>query len=287
MTYASRLSWLRSFCGLVLRRRVVFGVNSGEFVGHRQDKLRSTWQIWLARAVTLTGGSVVVAGVSIRPGTSVGATYLPQLAKHASIVSWRDGATLSEVGLGSVQPDWAFRFGGNTQEAERGYLAVSLRGDRPAVSDAWIDCIKAFARSEDLLLRVVVQVRRDSAAAISLSRRLEAELLDWPAERPHGEHERVVREFYRSCRVIVSDRIHALIIALTEGVIPVGVVTQDVEKVRRTFEHVAPLGMVDATRENVTEKELLEAVRVSSAIQRRLPAIREELDKVQSRISAC
>jgi hypothetical protein len=44
-----------------------------------------------------------------------------------------------------------------------------------------------------------------------------------------------VREVYRSSAGVVSDRIHALILGMTEGAAPIGLASSDLSKVARTF----------------------------------------------------
>jgi len=111
IVYTSRLRWLTFLAANLGRSRVVFAVNSGEFVGTLADKRRSVWQLVVANLVRATGGTVLVSGVSIRPGTSVKKTYLRQIARRSALAVWRDYPTAVEVGTGGVQPDWAFYLG--------------------------------------------------------------------------------------------------------------------------------------------------------------------------------
>jgi len=284
IVYTSRLRWLTFLAANLGRSRVVFAVNSGEFVGTLADKRRSVWQLVVANLVRATGGTVLVSGVSIRPGTSVKKTYLRQIARRSALAVWRDYPTAVEVGTGGVQPDWAFYLGDGGPGGDRHYVAVALRSDRPAPSDGWIDSLKLFAASQGYAIRVVVQVRRDGQAASLLARRLEADVLSWPDSRSHAEHEALLRSFYQSCAVIVSDRIHALIIAATEGATPVGILTADREKVARTFDHVLPLAILDARSGPIAEDQWIDAIKGASPVGDFVSSARNKLESTVSQI---
>lgn len=285
--YSSRAFWLLAVLVKSFQTRPILALNSGEFVGRSEDKRRSTWQLLLAEAVSRLGGRVVLAGASIRPGTSVSNTYLKQLASRSCILTWRDEATAAAVGAGGIQPDWAFHLGTLSPGGKRPYLAVSMRGDRPEPSDEWVTSLNRFAEQCGYEIRVVVQVRRDAEAAVLLGRRLGSKVLLWPDERSHAEHERTLREFYRTCSLMVSDRIHALIIAATEGAVPVGAVVVDSEKLTRTFEHVTPLGLVQATDHEVAEDRWRQAVLDSGSFVENIYRARAVLDAVEQEISVC
>lgn len=282
--YKSRFKWLFSLFLIALRRRVVFAINSGEFVGKKSDKKRSTWQVLVASFVRFAGGQVILSGVSIRPGTAVKDTYLRGLAAMSNVVFWRDEATAVEVGLGDFQPDWAFHLGDPNTRRERSHIALSVRGDRPEPTTEWVESVRRFAQKYELKLRVVVQVRRDADAARKLADRLGAKVLDWPADRTHAQHENVVREFYQRCRVIISDRIHALIIAATEGAVPIGIVTLDPLKLERTFKHVATLPLIDARLAHFGDEVWSNAFAEASHINRYLEEARHRLDEVTRRL---
>lgn len=280
VVYESRASWLANAVLHAVRRRLTFAVNAGEFVGRPSDKLRSTWQVFLAAIARASGGEVVLAGVSVRPGTSPSSTHLRQLARLSTFVSWRDAATLDAFGVGEVQPDWAFRLGGECGEGDRRFLAVALRGDRPLPSSDWARSVREFALERGVEIRVAVQVRRDSDAAREIATLLGAEVVEWPSDVDHAGQEKTIRELYRKSRFIVSDRIHALIIALTEGVLPVGVARADSTKIVRTFEQVSPLGLMHADSGIHRQDQWQPLIDCGQAVQNGLPTAQKRIDEI-------
>jgi len=51
----------------------------------------------------------------------------------------------------------------------------------------------------------------------------------------HDALEPVIRDIYRRAEFVVSDRLHALVIGMTEGALPVGATVGSSEKLDRTF----------------------------------------------------
>ena len=224
-TYASRRKWLLSALRAAFAGRLCFAANAGEVVGSFSEATRSAWQPFLALAARARKGQVVLAGVSVRPGTSARLTHLGILARLARVATWRDEATRDEVGIGVVQPDWAFAIDRSAtieRTVPRTMLAIAMRGDRPFPADAWFDTVRSLAKRLDLEITVVEQVRRDALRASELAERLGARVIVWPSDVDHRGQEAVVREHYRGCRAVISDRIHALIIGVTEGAVPIG-----------------------------------------------------------------
>ncbi|MFS0868187.1 polysaccharide pyruvyl transferase family protein [Microbacterium sp. 179-B 1A2 NHS] len=245
VTYTSRLRWLIRACSFAIRGRLTFAANAGEFVGTRAEQIKASWQIGIATLARITGGEVIVAGVSVRPGSSLSKTPLGQLARVASVLTWRDRASRETCGRGIVQPDWAFGITSNERADNRNRLLVSVRADREPLSHEFISSLRRYATDHSLEVCAVVQVRHDSARAAQLADQLGGKLFDWPAHRTHAEHERALRSLYQSSRVVLSDRIHVLIIALTEGCVPIGIDTGRPAKLRNTFDHVFQLEIVD------------------------------------------
>nr|WP_280759840.1 hypothetical protein [Prescottella agglutinans] len=81
---------------------------------------------------------------------------------------------------------------------------------------------------------VVVQVRRDSLRARAIADRLHCSVVDWTGETHHVQEQRL-RNVYRQSEAVVSDRLHVLIMALTEGAIPLGLMEHEDTKIGRHF----------------------------------------------------
>lgn len=285
VVYRSRVAWLGSALLHAVGRRLTFAVNAGEVVGTRAEKRRSIWQPILAALARVSGGEVIIAGVSVRPGTKTVETYLSYMSRMAALVTWRDAATMEEFGRGVVQPDWAFHLGGAASEGLRDRFVVCLRGDRPVPTDEVIRSIRDYARLKELELWVVVQVRRDAAAARALAERLGARVFEWPSHINHADHERALRDFYRTSRIVASDRIHALIIAATEGAVPIGLTTSDPAKLSRTFSHVMPLEIVSEDSLGGDCSPWPQASSSEEEVRARLTQARHTLDEIRGQIS--
>lgn len=248
IVYSSRARWFLGAVGSAVRGNLHFAVNAGEVVGTRKEQLRAIWQPVLACLARISGGSVFLAGVAVRPGTDVAKTHLRGLARMATVKTWRDQATVEDVGIGTAQPDWAFALGATANcGSPRKRLAICFRGDRRLPSEAFLRSLREFSDEEQLEPWVVVQVRRDRAAATALQGLIGGQILVWPDHTSHAAQEARLRAFYRECSVVVSDRIHSLIIACTEGATPIGATTSSSAKLSRTFSHVMPLEIIDAT----------------------------------------
>ncbi|WOF22366.1 polysaccharide pyruvyl transferase family protein [Microbacterium betulae] len=245
VVYTSPMAWLLHAGRYALTRRIVLGINTGEVVGTPEEERKGRWQPILARLVSLRGGRVVMAGISLRPGTSAEHTSLSALASRADVVTWRDRWTRDAFGIGDVQPDWAFKLGSERDDwrthSDRAIVAVAMRGDRPAPADDWYDAVQRVSETTGTRIVVVVQVRRDVDRARQLASRLDAEIVEWSAEDDHAVHERKVRAVYGDAVAVVSDRIHALIVGYTEGAVPLGFSTGSPEKVIRSLKTVASL----------------------------------------------
>ena len=62
--------------------------------------------------------------------------------------------------------------------------------------------------------------------------------MPWPEDRSLTDHETVLRAIYRKSALVVSDRLHALIIGMTEGAVPACVTDAGEAKIERHFEAI-------------------------------------------------
>jgi hypothetical protein len=155
-------------------------------------------------------------------------------------------------------------------------MAVSMRGDRDFPPDVWFDQVSSLASELNCRIVVVVQVVRDSERAKTLSTRLGGTVLGWEAGT-HEAQESVVRELYRRSLCVVSDRIHSLIIGMTEGAAPIGFTVNSPEKVARTFSPVTARSITFSAQE-ISERSSPEMATLRSA----LPQYSDLLDELAS-----
>ncbi|MEV8268527.1 polysaccharide pyruvyl transferase family protein [Microbacterium sp. NPDC076911] len=244
--YATKREWFSAAFNYMRRERSVFAVNAGEVVTGRNFATSYVWQYALAQAVRAGGGATVAMGMGNReePGTT--RLLLRRFAHGADFVTWRDESACAQFGVGSVQPDWAAALGQPDAELMSGSSArtrvvVSLRGDRDVPDANWFTAVEeSLAAMGSPEVIAVVQVLRDTDRARELAHRFGGRTLEWPTDRSHAEHEQVLRALYRTSKAVISDRIHALIIGMTEGAVPIGFTPHSAQKVSKTFRAIAP-----------------------------------------------
>lgn len=232
--------WRRDVVREVSAGRGSFVYNAGE-VQVANGALRSNLiQLGINVAGRARGHGSIQTGVGIRDVKDRWAGGRKAALRRAAIVSWRDAASRDAAGIGSVNPDWAFALGGEAADrgAQRRFLTVTMRHDRPAPDEAWLRAVMQIADSHSLTIAVVTQVRRDLDRAQEIASAVGGELLAWESGS-HAEWEIAIRAHYRQTALLVSDRLHALVIGLTEGAVPLGLTTASDEKLRRTLDAAA------------------------------------------------
>ena len=237
----SFLRWTGELLGQSLRGGAVLALNAGEYTLTHRYFLKSLSLLPVAAILRARGGKVVWAGAAI-PKTRRGYGWLFRLyARMSNVLLWRDNETAAVLYPADTMPDWAFGLAASDDAdgaRERQHLVISLRFDRPLPSQAWADDIQALAVRLGLRIRIVTQVRRDDFRARELMGMFgQAEILEW-SEADHRARESRVREIYRSARVVLSDRLHVLIMAATEGAVPLGWVEAATTKIDRHFGEV-------------------------------------------------
>lgn len=181
-------------------------------------------------------------GAAVPEGRAIWSLPYRAVAKRAKLAAFRDAETVRLLGAGIVSPDWAFSLGSDIaswpRPESRSRLAVLLRGARPVPSDEWIAWLKAIADEFALRLTFISQVRRDNDLADQLAERMGGESICFPEGTDHADQEKLVREVYKETRIAVSDRLHGLIVAATEGAVPLGWIPSSNGKIARHFNAV-------------------------------------------------
>ncbi|QEW02153.1 polysaccharide pyruvyl transferase family protein [Microbacterium lushaniae] len=228
-------SWYRRAWITSIRGRIVLALNAGEVPVSRRGALRMASLLPLALATRARGGAVLWLGVGVpKHRGPLAAPY--RLMSHLATAVWaRDGVTAAMLPGSVIVPDWAFSLA--TEDAKmtpRSYLGVMLRGDRAEPEPAWFDWVAAQARELGLELAFASQVTRDNARAEELATRFGVRSVLF-ADNEHRAHEESIRGFYRQCAFLISDRLHGLVVAATEGAIPIGWVPTSRGKIGRHF----------------------------------------------------
>ena len=239
--YRSRDAWRRAAMAGSLRGDMAFALNAGEATLDPNYARYCARLAGFAMVGKVRGVKFAIAGSGFRPGVSVAPRAVRAIARVSDFVAWRDEESQSAAGRGSVAPDWAFGLGKpssalmSPERADnRDLLAVSVRAAGPQLEYQRGQQIKDLARRSGLDPVVVVQVGRDNEAAQAVARTHGFGCLPW-REGAHLQREADVRALYSRSRAVISNRVHALIIGLTEGAAPLAPSEMGVEKVERIF----------------------------------------------------
>ena len=228
-------TWLRGAVDAAAQGPATLAVNAGEFSfsgGYVLQMLRILPALARFRR---RGGAVVWLGAAV-PGPRRGRTWLfRRLFRAADLVRWRDERTSEVFEPAPTMPDWALALPPRGSVTERTALGVSLRFDRPYPSAEWLDAVRALAARLGLDIVAVAQVGRDSDGARRLAADLGGRAVPFEG-RSHAEQEAVLRDEYAGMRAIVSDRLHALLIGMSEGAVPLGLAEAATDKLTRHFD---------------------------------------------------
>lgn len=238
---ASFAGWYWSAMQNALVRRTFVAMNAGEVPVSRKGAARLAALALLASICRLRGGGGLWVGAGV-PNTHPVLVLSYKAAALASVfVRWRDQPSELHVTKRGTAPDWAFALGTPTADwalpAERDKLAIVLRGDRPMPSAEWIGWVRDLAMEHQLRPTVIVQVKRDNERALELAEVLSADVVAWDHE-DHDAQEALARDIYSKTAVAIGDRLHGLIVAATEGAIPLGWVPSSSGKIQRHFQVV-------------------------------------------------
>ncbi|MDI9915076.1 polysaccharide pyruvyl transferase family protein [Rhodococcus sp. IEGM 1379] len=240
-------SYFRWYVSALLRAaysKTEVAVNAGEVPVSRRGALRMATLTPLILICRLRGGGGLWYGAAVPNPLSNNGFAVPYriVASICNVVRVREASSCLVLGERKLMPDWAFGLGTPTEDwrpiAERPLITLLLRGDRAKPTVEWLTWFDKLAVELDLTPTVVVQVGRDYLLAQELSdRHAPAEYTAWFVDQ-HSEQESTVRDVYSRSAVVVSDRLHALIFAASEGAVPLGWVESSRGKVASHFDAV-------------------------------------------------
>lgn len=281
--YTDSKEWLVAALKAASRPGFGFAFNPGEV---RANKTIGSWYLKVAPLVLLAKlrrQKILSIGLGLFPSSATWLKVIAGVTRRASTVAWRDTESPAAIGFGRVAPDLAFAENPiDIPTAERNTLAVTFRSDRTPPSDETIDAMREFASENQLDITAFVQVRHDSAATTRLAEQLGANLLEWPEDRDHWQQEVLCRELFSRSRVVVSDRLHGLIMGASEGAIPLPISNDQDSKLARHFAAIELHDMHFDTRnadKTAVQAHLTDLLDREAEIHGRLDAARR---KVQS-----
>lgn len=237
----SFFGWYARLLKSAASRRTVLALNAGEVrvrpaiavlmfamgVGVSFVRLRGGVAVWL-------GGTVPASG-----RTGLLAPYR-WVARRTALQVWREAGPSVRIVPGEVAPDWAFATGSPRSDwaggESRTSIAFVVRGDRDYPSAEWLSWARRLIATRSLIPIAVVQVEADRDIARRLANDLGGEVLSWDPGVSHAAQEKLVRELYQRCLVVVGDRLHGLVLGATEGAIPLGWVEASGGKIAAHFD---------------------------------------------------
>ncbi|MCF6736939.1 glycosyltransferase family 4 protein [Blastococcus sp. KM273129] len=274
--YRSLRTWYGAALSAALRGRAAYAFKPGEIQLTLIGMKEHLSLLPLLMALRLRRGAAVRAGVGTRDFAPLPRALMLPSILLSDVTLWRDDATARYMRRGGVMPDLAFGEGGGDADVasfrelapERDVLVVSMRGDvdRPYPSRAWIRAVRGFAESNGWRITVVTQVRVDDERTGRLADDLGGEAIHWPPDTPHDLQEHRLREVYRRAAMVISDRLHVVIAAFTDGAVPVGSPVIPSDKVDR---HLRTIGIEGATVDAGSDDEDEIARRLSALAARR------------------
>lgn len=242
----------------------------------------------LVVATRARGGVVVRVGAGSRNFDTFPTAVLRSTLGLAHYTAWRDTRTARIMRRGEVMPDLGFgqigRADGDKRERTR--LTVTMRGDRDAPSSTWREAVRATADDLGLALTVVTQVERDEPLGAELAAEWDADYIAWTG-RDHAEQEDAVRRVFDESALVVSDRLHALIVALTEGAAVSTVADGPTDKIQRHFDAAGvPIIAVDSAQATPDEirRRLADAADSRESQQEALGRAVEKLREVRDTV---
>lgn len=245
----------------------------GEIPLDRGNVMRELVFLTETAIVRLKGGTVIRPPRGIRAPTQPALRIHALAARWSQFALWRDNESAALVGGTRIVPDIGFGAGirSGVPHNQRRNMIVSLRGNRPLPGEEWVEALRAFAESERLQIHTVVQVREDEQRSQELAQALGGTFHAW-GETDALVHEARLRDQYDGARLVISDRMHVLVLAALSGAAPLELVARPTRKITAAF---ATVGLDQITSDA--------AALDSGTMQRRM---REQIERTDEVVAA-
>ncbi|GAA1838312.1 hypothetical protein [Agromyces salentinus] len=255
VVYRSFTSWYRAAMAAAVAGEASYVFKPGEIQLTLIGMKEHVSMLPLLATIRLRGGRAVRAGVGTRNYAPVPRAIMGPSIALSDLTLWRDVTTAAYMRRGEAMPDLAFGEGAPDDllpgfaagDGDRDVMVVSMRADdaaRPYPTTEWIEGVRGYAERHGLEIWAVTQVQVDNETSYRLARDLGGQVLAWDELSGHDVQEAKLRELYRRTAIALSDRLHVIIAAFTEGAIPVGSLVDASDKIER---HFATIGITDIT----------------------------------------
>ncbi len=272
--YRTSAEWRSRILRALTRERSLYAFDTGETEVKKAFALRYLRLAPLLLASKFSGGVSAHVGVGVRE-PSAWRVPISTVLRLCSVVTWRDEYSRRIMGVGSVSPDWAFALGSpagflRSDQHPRPRFAIAVRqglshASREAPDAEWVTKVQRISAERGLEPVVVAQIERDGPLAEELAARFGCEAVVWEGPN-HSRQEDRLRAVYRESAVVLSDRLHGLVMAATEGAVPIGLAMSQNDKVERTL---AGAGITGSTIDRAIADSGNAAKVVRNAIERR------------------
>jgi hypothetical protein len=218
---------------LTRRASIVFAPGPQVYSPSFKSLLKSFVNLVNVAGVRASGGSVLAVGRSLRGRGRVAGILERSIVSRFHQYVVRDTRSAEVIGIPLRNaPDLAFAHRSSPAELKR-YGVISLRGDRPLDKNG-LKAVSDWIRAHDLVPILLTQVKRDDDQHRALSVELGIEAMLW-GDETHSEQLELVRQIYSEARLVVSNRLHALIFGLQFGVVPFAVLDEGSDKLTSTL----------------------------------------------------
>ncbi|MFT4259264.1 polysaccharide pyruvyl transferase family protein [Microbacterium sp.] len=287
-TESSLTSWLRSAIRDSTEHQILVALNAGEFSLSNRYTLMMLQLVPALKALKRRGAKVVWLGAAVPNVPRLRGWLFKPLHAASDLIRWRDEGTSEVFAPAPWMPDWALALDSAGVTGERVSLGVSLRFDRPYPSELWLEAVRRLAERLDLEIVVVAQVVRDTERAHRLARALGGRVVPFEDGTDHAEQERRVRLEYARMSLMISDRLHGLLIASTEGAVPLAWCEAATEKMARHFRALNLAWVVVPHGSEVESLDRLESERVrvyADEVGRAIREARDTLSEISDALS--
>ncbi|MFT4256220.1 MAG: polysaccharide pyruvyl transferase family protein [Pseudoxanthomonas sp.] len=185
-----------------------------------------------AKLASISGGGAHVIGRAFR-GSGASRRPTQALAKLAKTLAVRDPMSRECIGhLGNICPDLAF-YPEKWDTQPKRYAVFCLR-ETDGLGPRSFDAAITAAKESGLDPVFVVQVRRDNALGTAIAAPLGIPVVRWD-EQSHAQQLARVEEIYSQAAVVISNRLHGLILGARAGAVPIMVPAEGDTKLEQTL----------------------------------------------------
>lgn len=287
--HRSRGRWLLAAGASLLRRsRAVLVVNPGEVSSTRIELLLglvSSALLVVAKIGRNPGYRLGIGARDRRRPLSIGHEIATALATRNV---WRDAVSRDLFGRGEVAPDWAFALPTHDTLGPRDLVVVTYRGDKAPPSLTALRAVRDWATARGFELVVTAQVRRDDESADEMARQLGVRHVR-PSSPSLTDIEELVHDLYHRAVVVLSNRIHALIVGALDGAAPGAILAHPDVKIERTLRagHLSVTPLPDTASTEMIHEYLDGLVASAPATARAVERAAADLRALASEVCSC